>query len=124
MTGQEYRAAILSSGMTITAYAQHIGLTRHALGSRFKLAKVTNEMVLAVERVADRWFPIESAPRDGISFLAHWPHLDGLYSRNEFAVHETHWTNWGGGMWESNTVGKGLHSPTCWKPLPKWEKQS
>jgi hypothetical protein len=52
MTGQEYREAILLTGMTITAYAKHIGLTRHALGSRFKLAKVTNEMVMALVHVA------------------------------------------------------------------------
>jgi plasmid maintenance system antidote protein VapI len=52
MTGPEYRAAILSTGLSITAYAKHIGLTRNALLCRFRLAKVTNEMALAVERVA------------------------------------------------------------------------
>jgi hypothetical protein len=54
MNGQEYRTAILSTGLSITAYAKHIGLTRQGMSSRFNLAKVTNEMVLAVERVAEQ----------------------------------------------------------------------
>jgi rRNA maturation endonuclease Nob1 len=54
MNGQEYRAAILATGLSITDYAKHIGLTRQGFSSRFKLAKVTNEMVLAVERVAEQ----------------------------------------------------------------------
>jgi hypothetical protein len=52
MTGPEYRAAILSTGLNISAYAKHVGLTRRCLQLRFALAKVTNEMALAVERVA------------------------------------------------------------------------
>jgi hypothetical protein len=52
MTGPEYRAAIIASGYTITAYAEHIGLTRRCLQLRFALDKVTNEMAMALERVS------------------------------------------------------------------------
>jgi hypothetical protein len=115
MTGQEYRAVILSTGMTITAYAQHIGLTRHALQSRFKLAKVTNEMVLAAERVADRWLPIESAPMDGDMLVRNskWKAIAfrdiGLSSYRFF---------------DPRSHSDLLFQPTHWKPLPEWEKQS
>jgi hypothetical protein len=112
MTGQEYRAAILSTGLSITDYAKHIGLTRHGMQSRFRLAKVTNEMVMAVERVADRWRPIESAPMNGEPIMA--CRLEIFGSIIAVLWDDEGWVDRNGDVWDIDYL-------THWKPLPKWE---
>jgi hypothetical protein len=112
MTGQEYRAAILTTGLSITDYAKHIGLTRQGMSSRFNLAKVTNEMALAVERVADRWRPIESAPIDGTLIIA--CRQDEPSSLSAVLWDDERWMDRDGDVWDFDYL-------THWKPLPKWE---
>jgi hypothetical protein len=88
------------------------------MSSRFKLAKVTNEMVLAVERVADRWRPIESHSGDMFPFLviekptgrlSRYAHAAFIDATNVLRI------------LGSDGVFRVPFTPTHWKPLPKWE---
>jgi hypothetical protein len=119
MNGQEYRTAILSTGLSITAYTKHIGLTRQSLHCRFKLTNVTNEIVLAVERVADRWRPMQEHTGDMFLMLV-IEKLTGRLSMRCRAV----FIDATGVLRVLGSVGGTTSlrfTPTHWKPLPKWE---
>ena len=62
------------------------------------------------------WRHIENAPRDGTAILRYTPERTGYVATQQFDI--IHWSEWGGGAWESVGGGK----PTCrfshWMPLP------
>jgi hypothetical protein len=60
------------------------------------------------------WKPIESAPKDGRTFLAVWATGNELRGR----IYTTNWTGWGGGCWEGDGIGRPIEGPTKWMPLP------
>lgn len=64
------------------------------------------------------WQPMETAPRDGTTILAHIPKLRGYTARQD--VVPVHWSGWGGGTWENSTSGSKLmeFDLSHWMPLP------
>lgn len=63
------------------------------------------------------WQPMETAPKDGQTILAHKP--SGLAFSARQDVVPVHWTGWGGGAWENSTSGhKVFDDLTHWMPLP------
>lgn len=64
-----------------------------------------------------QWQPIETAPKDGTTILAHNPRGLAFFARQD--VVPVHWTGWGGGAWENSTSGhKVFDELTHWMPLP------
>lgn len=64
------------------------------------------------------WQNIESAPKDGTYFIGFWPNHSTTYAWHK-GQYRTHWTGWGGGMWEADSLGRPIQGPTHWMPLPE-----
>lgn len=63
------------------------------------------------------WQPIETAPKNGTTFLGYVPAWRDYVARQD--VCPMHWSGWGGGIWESSTSGHRIHDEvTHWMPLP------